>query len=173
VRRVDTLCNVSKCIFEWLEAHIPVGVFVDNNTSFEAGIALWGGSVPNVHAHARLLAIRRSGKVGVVGTRTILGVQNGLVGTTAACTVVVDFEVAGSLVEAKSVKQVVIRVRGVEQLRDGSIYVRRWRAGSGGVREDVVVATATAGSVVVKIRGATRRVGLRDGVVATSHGVCG
>jgi hypothetical protein len=146
---------------------------VDDNTCLEAGITVGGGSVPDVHAHARHLAIGRSGEVGVVGTRTILGVQDGLISSTAACTIVVDLKVAGGLVEAEGVKQVVVSVRGVEQLGDGGIHVRRWRGSRGGVGKDVVVAAATTRSVVVEVGGATRRVGLCNGVVATSHGVSG
>lgn len=150
-----------------------MSVFVNDNTSLEAGVAVGSRSVPDVHAHARLLSIRRSGEVGVVGTRAILGVQDDIVGAKAASTVVVDLEVTGSFVEAEGVEQVVVGVRGVEQLSDGSVYVRRWRGGRGGVREDVVVAATTARPVVVKVAGATGRVGLGDGVVATSHGVSG
>jgi hypothetical protein len=146
---------------------------VDDNTCLEAGVALRSGSIPDVHAHARLLAIRRSGEVGVVGARAILGVQDDIVGATATSTVVVDLEVTGSLVEAEGVEQVVVGVRGVEQLGDGSVYVRRWWSGRGGVREDVVVAATTARPVVVEVAGATGGVGLGDGVVATSHGVSG
>jgi hypothetical protein len=146
---------------------------VDDNTCLEAGVALRSGSIPDVHAHARLLAIGRSGEVGVVGARAILGVQDDIVGATATSTVVVDLEVTGSLVEAEGVEQVVVGVRGVEQLGDGSVYVRRWWSGRGGVREDVVVAATTARPVVVEVAGATGGVGLGDGVVATSHGVSG
>ena len=146
---------------------------MDDNTSLEAGVAVGGRSVPDVHAHARLLAIRRSGEVGVVGARAILGVQDDIVGATAASTVVVDLEVTGSFVEAESVEQVVVSVRGVEQLGDGSIYVRRRWSGRGGVGEDVVVATATTGPVVVEVGGATGRVRLGNGVVAARHGVSG
>lgn len=156
-----------------LEARLPVSVLVDDNTGFEAGVAVGGGSVPDVHAHARLLAIGRSGEVGVVGARAVLGVQDDIVGTTATSTVVVDLEVTSNLVEAEGVEQVVVGVRGVEQLGDGSVYVRRWRGGRGGVRENVVVAAATARPVVVEVGSATGRVGLGDGVVATSHGVGG
>ena len=146
---------------------------MDDNTSLEAGVAVGGRSVPDVHAHARLLAIRRSGEVGVVGARAILGVQDDIVGATAASTVVVDLEVTGSFVEAKGVEEVVVGVRGVEQLGDGSVYVRRGRGGGGGVGEHVVVAATTARSVVVEVGGATGRVGLGDGVVAASHGISG
>jgi hypothetical protein len=156
-----------------LEARLPVSVLVNDDTSLEAGVTVGSRSVPDIHAHARLLSVRRSGEVGVVGTRAILGVQDGIVSATAASTVVVDLEVTGSLVETEGVEQVVVGVRGVEQLGDGSVYVRRWWGGRGGVREDVVVAAATARPVVVEVGGATRRVGLGDGVVATSHGVGG
>ena len=156
-----------------LKVRLPVSVFVDDNTCFEARIAVGGGSVPDVHAHARLLAIGRGGEVGVVGARAILGVQDSIISATAACTVVVDLEVTGSLVEAESVEQVVVGVRGVEQLSDRSVHVRRRRGGGGGVREDVVVARATARPVVVEVGGATGRVRLSDGVVATRHSVSG
>ena len=156
-----------------LEARLPVSVFVDDNTCFEAGVAVGGRSVPDVHAHARLLALRRGGKVGIVGARTVLGVQDGLIGSTATSTVVVDLKVTGSFVEAESVEQVVVSVRGVEQLGDGGIYVRRRRSGRGGVGEDVVVATATTGPVVVEVGGATGRVRLGNGVVTARHGVSG
>jgi hypothetical protein len=151
----------------------PVSVLVNDNTGFEAGVAVRRRPVPDVHAHARLLAIRRSGEVGVVGSRAVLSVQDDIVGALATSTVVVDLEVAGGLVEAEGVEQVVVSVRGVEELGDRCIYVRCGRGGGGGVGEDVVVTTAAAGSVVVEVGSSTRRVGLSNGVVATSHGVRG
>jgi hypothetical protein len=87
-----------------------MSVFVNDDTSFKARVAVRRRPVPDVHAHARLLAIGRSGEVGVVGSRTVLGVQDDIVGAFATCTVVVDLEVAGSLVETEDMEQVVVSV---------------------------------------------------------------
>lgn len=91
---------------------------MNDHTGIEAGVAVRGGSVPNVHAHARLLTIGRRGEVGIVGTRAVLGVKDDLVVAATAGTVIVHLEVASSLVEPKNVKQVVVSVGNVEQLSD-------------------------------------------------------
>lgn len=44
-----------------------VSVLVDDNTGFEAGVAVGCGQIPEEHAHAAGLAIWWGGKVGVVG----------------------------------------------------------------------------------------------------------
>lgn len=144
---------------------------MDDDTGVEAGVTLGSRPGPDVHAHTRLLAIRRSGKVGVVGSRAVLGVQDNIVVATATSAVVVDLEVTSSLVEAESVKQVVVGVCNVEELGDGSVYVGRWRAGGGGVGEHVVVAAATTGPVVVQVGSSTGRVRLSNGIVTTGHSV--
>jgi len=156
---------------ERLLARLPVSVLVDDNTCLQAGIAVGGGSVPDVHAHATLLSIRRSGEVGIVSSAAVLSVQNDFVVAATAVAVVVDLEVTGSFGEAKLVEQIVVLVGDVEELSDRSINVGGRRAGGGRVREHVVVGAAATRPVVVEVAGAAGGVGLSNGVVATGNGV--
>jgi hypothetical protein len=77
-----------------------VRVFVDHDSGVEAAVAVGGRCVPDIHAHACWLTIRRRGKVGVVLAGAVLGVEVDeiLAGTTSA--IVVDLKVSGLLVEA-------------------------------------------------------------------------
>ena len=63
---------------------LPVGVLVNDDSSVERRVALRSRSVPDVHAHARHLAIGWGGEVGIVGAAAILGVENNLVVSTTA-----------------------------------------------------------------------------------------
>lgn len=81
-----------------------VGVLVDDNASLEAGIAVRRRLVPDVHPHTRVLAIGRCCEVGVVGSRSVLGVEDDFVVTTSARSVVVHFKVASGLIKPKSVQ---------------------------------------------------------------------
>lgn len=77
-------------------------VLVNDNTSFKVAIAVRVGSVPEVHAHATILAVRRSHEVGVVETGAILSIGNdGIVFTTATFKVVL-LEITSELSEAVS-----------------------------------------------------------------------
>lgn len=76
-----------------------VGVLVDNNSGIEAAVAVGGCRVPDVHAHACWLAVRRCGEVGVVLAGTILSVEVDEILTGTTCTIVVDLEVSGLFVE--------------------------------------------------------------------------
>ena len=147
-----------------------VGVLVDDYTGFEAAVALGGGFGPDVHPHAAGLAIRRSGEVGVVGAGAVLGVQDDHVIADTTLTVVVGLKVTGRFIEAEGVKKVMVSVRGVEQLRDGSIHIRRWRRHGCCVRE-AESRTGACWAVVVEVSGSSAWVGLSNTVVATSCGV--
>lgn len=148
-----------------------VSVLVNDNAGVEAGVAVRGRPVPDVHAHAALLSIRRSGEVGIVSSTAVLSVQNDFVVAATAVAVVVDLEVTGSFGEAKLVEQVVVLVRDVEELSDRSVNVGGRRAGGGCVREHVVVGAAATGPVVVEVAGAAGGVGLSNSIVATGNGV--
>lgn len=81
-----------------------VSVLMDDNGGVETGISLGGRSGPDVHAHARVLAIRGGCEVRVVGSRAILGVQNDFVVATPAGAVDICLKVACSLVETENVE---------------------------------------------------------------------
>jgi hypothetical protein len=53
-----------------------VGVLVNDDAGFEAAVTLGRGSRPDEHLHATGLAVGGSGEFSVVGTFTILGVQD-------------------------------------------------------------------------------------------------
>ncbi len=78
---------------------------------------------PLEHLHARVEAVRRGGEVGVVGARAVLGVGLHRVAADAAVAVVVFLEVAGRLVEAVLVAEVMHDVVPVEQIHDGRFEV--------------------------------------------------
>jgi len=78
---------------------------------------------PDVHAHARALAVRRGSKVGVVVAGAVLGVGLDGVAAEAAVAKVVLLEVARHLVEAVLVEDVVDDVVPVEQVGDRSVNV--------------------------------------------------
>lgn len=63
---------------------------MDDNPGLEATIAVGRRLSPYVHAHARKLTIRRRRKVGVVGTRSVLRVEDDLVVSRATLAVVVN-----------------------------------------------------------------------------------
>jgi hypothetical protein len=165
-----------------------MSVLVNDDSSVERAVALRSGTGPNVHAHARHLTIGRRREVGVVGTRTILDqrqqlqknrssrnaylcVENNFIGALASSAVVVSLKVASSLVETKSVKQIVVHVRGVEQLSHRRIHVRRGGCRGGGERENVVVGASAAGPVVGEVSVASGGVCLCNGIVSTGHSV--
>lgn len=111
-----------------------------------------------------LVTYGRRSEVGVVGSRAVLGVEDGEVTAETALAVVVVLEVTRGLREAEVVEDIVVGVGSVEQLRHGSIAVRRRRrpAGAPVVLE---VEIGARGAVVVLPRGAAAGVGLRNGVV--------
>ena len=81
--------------------------------TLEVAIAVGRRRVPDVHAHAPVLAIRRGRKVGIVGPAAVLGVGDDGVVTFATLAKVGLLEVASELVEAPAVRQVVeLRRRG-------------------------------------------------------------
>lgn len=81
-----------------------VGIFVNNNASLKGTIAVWRGSIPNIHSHATRLPIWRSSKVGIIHARTILSVKDGKVIALTTLAPVVDLEVPCLLVEAEDVE---------------------------------------------------------------------
>lgn len=77
-------------------------VLVNDNAGLKVAITVRIGSVPNIHTHATVLAIRRSHEVSVVKTRTVLSVCNdGVIFATATLEVVL-LEVPSELSEAIS-----------------------------------------------------------------------
>lgn len=157
---------------ERLSQLTSVGVFVDDDALLERAVTSGGGHSPDVHPHAAVAAVSGSSKVGVVGARAILGVQDDKVIAQTTLAVVVRLEVAGNLVEAEDVQQVVVLVGSVEQLGDGGITVVR---GVGlGQREGVLKGPGCAGwAVVVEVVVASVGVDLGNGVVAARGGVVG
>jgi hypothetical protein len=145
---------------------------VNDNTSLKAAVPVRCRLGPDIHAHARKLAIRRGGKVGVVGTRAVLGVQNDLVVAKTSCAVVVYLKVSGTLIETENVEKVVVRVRGVEQLGNGGINIAGRRSRSGGVGVHKVLGGAGR-SIVVEVCSAAAWIRLSNSVVATAGGVGG
>lgn len=148
-----------------------VGVLVENDTGVEGAVTVGGRLSPEVHAHASVLAIRGSGKVGVVGARAVLGVQDDHVVATAALVVVVGLEVTSSLGETESVQQVVVLVGSVEELGDGSVQVGLGLGVGSGGPSVLKLAIRSAGAVVVEVAVATAGVVLGNTVVTASHGV--
>jgi hypothetical protein len=104
-----------------------VGILVDHNSGLKRAVAVWCRLRPDIHAHAAGLAIRRSGKVGVVGARAVLGVQDDIIVSTTALAIGVVLEVTGFLVEAQGVKQIMVGIGCVEELDDRCIDVGRGR----------------------------------------------
>ena len=102
----------------------PVGqavrVFVDDDAGLEGAVAHGVGVVPDVHPHARHLAVGGRGEVGVVQTAAVLRVEDDVVAADAAAVAVVDFEVTGRFGEAEVPEEVVVVVGGVEELGYGS-----------------------------------------------------
>lgn len=145
---------------------------MDDDALLEGAVTSGGGHSPDVHPHAAVAAIGGSGKVGVVGARAILGIQDDKVIAQTTLAVVVGLEVAGNLVEAEEVQQVVVLVGSVEQLGDGGITVVR---GVGlGQREGVLKGPGCAGwAVVVEVVVASVGVDLGNGVVTACGGVVG
>ena len=87
------------------------------------GRELAEGIGPHEHLHAAGEAVRRGREVGVIGARrraleVVLGIGLDLVATDAAVAVGVELEVAGGLVEAVVVGEVVHHVVAVEQVGD-------------------------------------------------------
>jgi hypothetical protein len=122
---------------------------VDDDAGFETAVAPRVGAVPHVHPHASGLAVWGCGEVGVVQAGAVLGVEDGEVVSDAAGAVVVDFKVAGFLVEAEGVKKVVVGVCSVEELRDRSICVAFPVALLKGIR-------------ILEVQAGVRRTGLVD-----------
>lgn len=122
---METVSRVSlgKKYLDALDILTTVGVFVDDGSSLEGSITRWVGAGPDVGTHTAGLAIRGSSKVGVVGARTVLGVQDNKVIALTALTTVVDLEVSGLFVETEHVVQVMADIRGVEELGNRGINV--------------------------------------------------
>jgi hypothetical protein len=149
-----------------------VGVLVDYDAGVETAVAVGRARVPDVHAHHARLSIRRGSEVGIVRARPILRIQNNRIPSLASRTIVVSLEVPRRLVEAERVEEIMVHIRGVEELGDRrvdvllrvrlgeGVAVLEFRAGSGGA---VVVGPAVVAVVV----------GLRDAVVAFGVGVGG
>lgn len=100
-----------------------VGVLMDNHTRLERSITDGVRLGPEVHAHTTGLSIGRSGEIGIVGTGTILCVEDDVVVTRAAVALVVDLEVVRRLGEAELVQEIVVGVGSVEELGDRGIVV--------------------------------------------------
>lgn len=103
-----------------------VGVFVDDGSSLEGSVTGRVGAGPDVATHAAGLAIRGGSKVGIVGARTVLGVQDNVVITPTTLATVVDLEVSGSLVETEHIVQVMTDIRCIKELGNGGINVAPW-----------------------------------------------
>lgn len=126
-----------------------VSVLVDDDTLVQSTIAVGGGVVEDVHAHARGLAIDGRGKVSVVGASAVLNVEADGIAALASLAVVVELEVTSSLSEAKRVKHVVVLVGGVEELGDGGVGVRLGRLRE--IQREVVHAVVDGRAVLVQV----------------------
>src|SRR5690606_36027854 len=122
-------------------------------------VAVRIGRCPDVHLHARVLAVRRRGEVGVVGARAVLGLGLDVVTAQAAVAVVVLLEVAARLVEAELIGHVVDDVVEVEQVGHRGRAIGRRRLGQ--IEREVEDEAATA---VRAAAGVGRVVGVGVGV---------
>ena len=145
---------------------------MDDDTGFKAAITVGTSSSPVVHSHAARAAIWWGGKVGIVGTRAILSIDNGEIVAFTTLVAVVDLEVTSSLVEAKGVEKVMVSVGSVEELSNGEVLVGGWGSSSWApwVAEDEVGALW---AVVVDIGATASWVVLGNGVVTTGGWVLG
>lgn len=108
---------------------------MNDDPSFEIAVTIRGRGVPQVHPAASVLAIGWRHEVRVVEPAAILRVRNHSIVARTPTPKVVLLEVAGDLVEAVPIVQVVDHVRCVEELRDGGINVLlRLRLRIGAVR---------------------------------------
>lgn len=154
----------------------PVRVLVHHDAGLERAVAAGRRLRPQVHAHAAWAAVGRRGEIGVVGAGAVLGVEDDVVAARAAEALVGDLEVVGGLGEAEGVQQVVVLVRGVEELRDRGVVIGCWVGDAGvvGVFEGVGV---RGWAVVVEVAcvgvGAAVRlwVDVCQAVVAAGRGV--
>ena len=96
---------------------------MNDNPRFEIAVTIRSRGVPQIHPAASVLAIGWRHEVGVVEPAAVLRVRDHGIVARAPTPEVVLLEVAGDLVEAVSIVQVVDHVRGVEELRDGGIDV--------------------------------------------------
>lgn len=76
---------------------------MDNDAGFKITVPIRQGSVPEVHAHATVSAIRRGHEVCIVVSRTILGISDHGVVLSSSASEVVLLEVPRHLVETVSV----------------------------------------------------------------------
>lgn len=83
-----------------------MSVFVNDNTSFQVTVAHRGYDIPDVHAHLSVLTIRRSGKVGIIIARAVLGIGNDSIAANTAYRVFL-LEIASNFIESISEEQVV------------------------------------------------------------------
>ena len=91
-----------------------VGVFVDDDTGFKAAITVGTSSSPVVHSHAARAAIWWGGKVGIVGTRAILSIENDKIIAFTTLAMVVNLEVASFLRKSEHIVQIVYYIGRVE-----------------------------------------------------------
>lgn len=96
---------------------------MNDNTSLEVAISIRSSSVPNVHPHPRSLTIRRSQKVGIVVTASVLSITDDRVATLATEPEVVSLEVTGDLIETETVEKIVVHIRRVEELSDNHVDI--------------------------------------------------
>src|SRR5690606_2948564 len=104
-------------------AGVAVAVLVRDDAVVEVAVALWAREAPQVHLHARALAVDGRDEVGVVDTTAVLGLGADVVVAEAAVAVVVDLEVPRRLVPAVAPEDVVDDVVPVEQVGDGGLAV--------------------------------------------------
>jgi hypothetical protein len=110
-----------------------VCVLVDDNTSVETAVALGRAVRPEIHPHTAGLTVSGCSKVGVVGTASVLSVEDNHVVSLTTLTIVVNLEVASLFSKAKKIEEIVVLVGCVEKLGDGSIAVGGRCSGAGGV----------------------------------------
>lgn len=124
VSRLETEKRGESCVNKTSKViRTTVSILVDHDSSLKGAVAVRRRLGPDVHAHAAGLAIRRSGKVGVVGARAVLGVQDDIVISQAALPVSVVLEVTGLFGEAQGVKQIMVDIGSVEELDDRCVDV--------------------------------------------------
>ena len=148
-----------------------VGVLVDDDASFKGTVSVRCSLGPDEHPHAAGLSVRRCREICVVGTTTILGVQNDLVISDTTFAVVARLKIPSGLGEAKFVEEIVVPVRGIEELRDRSIDVRFW-VGRSKVQGVIEVRRCARRSEVVEIVRATVIVFLRNTIISPASLVC-
>jgi len=93
-----------------------VGIFVDYDTGVEGAVTMRGRVVPDEHPHSGLGPVCWGCKICVVGSSSILSVQDHSVVALSAFAIVICFEISCGFGEAEVVEEVMVKVCRVPEL---------------------------------------------------------